>query len=74
MFLVGGGILTHGVPAAHALLEQLEQSVHAVPVVGGVLAALLPMLLDALVGVLAGAALLLAWTAVRRMVRSNAKT
>jgi predicted DNA repair protein MutK len=49
MFLVGGGILTHGIPALHQAIEA------AVAGVGGWLHALGPMLADALVGVLAGA-------------------
>ena len=60
MFLVGGGILTHGVPAAHPWIEALT---HA----GG--EALQPVLglgLDALVGILAGALVLAGVTLVQR--------
>ena len=60
MFLVGGGILTHGVPAAHPWIETLTQ-------VGG--EALQPVLglgLDALVGILAGALVLAGVTLVQR--------
>ena len=60
MFLVGGGILTHGVPAAHPWIETLT---HA----GG--EALQPVLglgLDALVGILAGALVLAGVTLVQR--------
>ncbi len=46
MFLVGGGILVHGFPALHHLIEQVA----AVPAVGWLLGALA----DALTGVLAG--------------------
>jgi predicted DNA repair protein MutK len=49
MFLVGGGILTHGVPALHHLIEEVAHKV------GGWLGALVPTLLDALTGVVAGA-------------------
>ena len=58
MFLVGGGILTHGLPALHQL-STLDPAGFAMA--GGLaplLQALWPMLLDALTGVLAGAAAL----------------
>ena len=54
MFLVGGGILVHGVPALH----------HAVVVfgaAGGAADWLLEALANALTGVVAGAVLVLAW-------------
>ncbi|HOM13210.1 MAG TPA: DUF808 domain-containing protein [Rubrivivax sp.] len=59
MFLVGGGILTHGVPRLHHGIESLAAAAGALPL-GGVLQWLAPMVLDALVGVVAGAAVLLA--------------
>ncbi|MFI8384697.1 DUF808 domain-containing protein [Pseudomonas sp. NPDC079086] len=69
MFMVGGGILTHGVHAAQVWIDQLAQSVAAS---SGVLAALLPTLLNAGIGVIAGAITLLlvslatrAWKAVK---------
>ncbi|MCY1562208.1 hypothetical protein D9M68_995670 [compost metagenome] len=52
MFMVGGGILTHGIPAAHHWIEQLAHSVGAS---SGLLAALTPTLLNALAGIVAGA-------------------
>jgi hypothetical protein len=52
MFMVGGGILTHGIAPAHRLIEQLAHSAGAS---SGVLAALLPTLLNALAGIAAGA-------------------
>jgi len=66
MFLVGGGILTHGLPWLHHGIEQLAGAVAAWP--GGALwAALAPSLLDALVGVIAGALVLLGVSAVSRL-------
>ncbi len=69
MFMVGGGILTHGVPAAQAWIDQLAQSV---AVNSGLLAALLPTLLNAIAGIIAGAIALLlvslatrAWKAIK---------
>lgn len=55
MFLVGGGILSHGLPGAHDFIHHLAVAARGWPTVGGTLYALLPTLLDMLFGVLAGA-------------------
>jgi predicted DNA repair protein MutK len=60
MFLVGGGILTHGVPALHHAIEGVAHSV------GGVLGALTPMLLDALAGIVSGAITLVVVTLAQK--------
>jgi predicted DNA repair protein MutK len=49
MFLVGGGILTHGIPPLGDAIEHLLASF------GALLQSVGPMLLDAAVGVVAGA-------------------
>ena len=58
MFMVGGGILTHGWPQASALLHQIEHAAAGVAMVGGVLAAVLPSVVNAVAGVIAGALVL----------------
>jgi predicted DNA repair protein MutK len=55
MFLVGGGILTHGIGRLHHGIEGLAERAGALPGVGAVLEALAPMLANAGVGVVAGA-------------------
>lgn len=55
MFLVGGGILTHGVPVLDHAIETLAAQAATL---AGFLAAVTPLLADALVGVLAGALVL----------------
>lgn len=67
MFMVGGGILTHGVPAVHHWIEQIAARVGSIEGVGGLLAALTPTLLSALAGVVAGAVVLAAAGAGRRL-------
>ncbi|MDO9224419.1 MAG: DUF808 domain-containing protein [Pseudomonadota bacterium] len=57
MFLVGGGILLHGLPHAHVLLEHAAAAVATWPG-GGILSVITPLLLNALAGVLAGALVL----------------
>ena len=49
MFLVGGGILTHGIPVLHHAIERVARGL------GGVLQAVAPSLLDGLFGIVAGA-------------------
>lgn len=58
MFLVGGGILTHGIPGAHDVIHHLAQSAGKIPVVGRLLDVILPSLLDGVFGVIAGALIL----------------
>lgn len=66
MFMVGGGILVHGWPFAHHLIEGVAVSL--APLAGGaVLAAVTPTLLSALVGVVAGLLLVLAMTLVGKL-------
>ncbi|MDO8267587.1 MAG: DUF808 domain-containing protein [Moraxellaceae bacterium] len=52
MFMVGGGILTHGTPGAHDVIH------HAAVAVGPVAGAVLPTLIDATTGIIAGALVL----------------
>ena len=58
MFLVGGGILTHGISTVDAWIEHLAEGTGALPGVGSVLAAIVPMVLNSAAGVLAGALVL----------------
>ena len=56
MFLVGGSIIGHGIPAVHHVSEALIASVLNLPAIGGILKVVAPMLIDALVGLAVGAA------------------
>lgn len=71
MFLVGGGILTHEIPALHHAVEAAAHAMAGVPGVGGPLALVGRPLLDALAGTLAGAVVLALLTLVRRMRRGR---
>ncbi|KRP42494.1 hypothetical protein SAMN04490190_2148 [Pseudomonas libanensis] len=51
MFMVGGGILTHGVPVVHHWIETVSQNT-------GALVWLMPTLLNAVAGIIAGAVVL----------------
>jgi uncharacterized protein len=61
MFLVGGGILSHGIAPLHHAIKALAQDV------GGVAGALLPSLLDGLLGIAAGAIVLIVVMGVQRL-------
>ena len=65
MFLVGGGILTHGIAPLHHAIEALAARA------GSVFGAVLPLLADALVGIVAGALVLGVVTLVRRVLGSR---
>ena len=65
MFLVGGGILTHGLPALHHAIG------HALGDRAAALQAFGPMLADAVVGVVAGAVVLAGVSLVRRLWRGH---
>jgi hypothetical protein len=54
MFLVGGGILIHGIPGAHHLVEDLARHAGLITVIGPVLEFLLPILMSAVAGIIAG--------------------
>jgi len=71
MFLVGGGILAHGVPAVGHAIEALADRAGDFPAVGAVLQALTPLLLNAGVGVLAGAVVVGGVTLLQRMRRDT---
>ena len=58
MFMVGGSILTHGIPGAHEWLEHVAHAAGGVPGFGRILHAVLPSLLDIVIGILAGIAVL----------------
>ena len=70
MFLVGGGILVHGIGPLHHAIDGFTQPL------GGLAALLLPVLADAVVGIAAGAAVLALVTAFKKLrgVRAAAAT
>jgi hypothetical protein len=58
MFLVGGGILLHGIPHSHDFTHGAEMFVQQVGWIGDALKTITPTLLSGVFGVLAGAAVL----------------
>ena len=66
MFLVGGGILTHGLAVLHHAIEALAERV--TDQLGGFVGAVLPTLLDGVVGVVAGALVLVGVSIGRKLL------
>jgi predicted DNA repair protein MutK len=69
MFLVGGGILVHGLPGAHHVVETAAHAAAALPGGGVLLGALAPLLIDGLAGIAAGALVLAAVSFGKRLFR-----
>ena len=63
MFLVGGGIVVHNVPAIHHLIEPIimDFSGHTIAT------AVVPTLLNGVIGILAGLIVVAVWTAIGKM-------
>jgi len=72
MFMVGGGILTHGIQAIHHFIQNTAENTVALPYIGSVLAGLLPTLLDAAFGILAGGLVFAAVTLGARLFKRKA--
>lgn len=68
MFMVGGGILTHGIPVAHEGIAHLAQEMGRLTGLGAMLEATGSALLDALAGVIAGAVVVAAELSARRIL------
>ena len=62
MFLVGGGILTHGIPLVHHAIETFATGL------GTPLASIVPTLLDGVIGVIVGALVLAVVATFKRVV------
>jgi hypothetical protein len=67
MFLVGGGILTHGVHAVGDWIKDAAVDAAQIPAAGTVLGAMTPMLVNAVVGIVAGLLAVLAMKLFQRL-------
>ena len=67
MFMVGGGIVAHNWELLHHYSEAMATAMGTVPVIGGVLHAIGPVVFDALVGIAVGVLVLLVVTLVNKM-------
>jgi predicted DNA repair protein MutK len=69
MFMVGGGILVHGIPALGEWMHHLEEAAHTVPGVGGLLGWLSGAAGGAVAGLVAGAIVFAVVTLVKRLFK-----
>ena len=67
MFLVGGGILTHGIHAIDEWIKDAAVDAASIPGVGDVLGAITPMLVNAVVGIVAGGCVVLLVNGFKRL-------
>ena len=74
MFMVGGGILVHGLPGAPEVVHHAAEVVGTVPVAGPLLAWAAPGALDAVAGLAAGALALAVITLGGKLLRSFKRT
>ncbi len=68
MFLVGGSILLHGIPDAHHVVEGAAAAAETLPLAGGAMAWVTPVLLDGIFGVIAGGIVLGAVAVISKIV------
>ena len=66
MFLVGGGILLHGLPGSHDVLHHLDDAMASLPL-SGMLSVVVPMLANLVLGIVAGSVLLLLVTGAGKL-------
>jgi uncharacterized protein len=71
MFLVGGGILTHGFPPLHPAIEMIKERALEI---NGIIGGAAPLLLDGLTGLVAGALVFVVVTLVQRLFRKPGAT
>ena len=67
MFLVGGGILLHGIPDSHAFVHHAEEVVEHLPVVGSFLKFITSSMIGVVIGILVGAIVLALVSLVQRL-------
>lgn len=60
MFLVGGSIVLHGIPYTHHIFDYVDTLVVSIPMVGNVFSAIMPLLINAVAGIVIGAIVLTA--------------
>ena len=73
MFLVGGGIISHGVPLLHHFTEGSVDYAEHIPTVGSILGALTPTLINLVIGFVAGLIVLAIVSLIKKVWPSSKK-
>lgn len=67
MFLVGGGIINHAIPFVHHFTEDTVEYVQDIPTMGSIIGSVTPMLMNLVVGFLAGILVVIVITLVQKV-------
>jgi len=73
MFMVGGGILVHGIPGSHDVVHHAQEVMAGVPTLGPVLSFITESVIGAVTGLVAGALALAVVTVVGKLWRTTKK-
>jgi len=73
MFLVGGGIISHGVPLLHHFTEGSVDYAEHIPTVGSIIGALTPTLINLVIGFVAGLFVLAIVSLIKKVWPSSIK-
>lgn len=73
MFLVGGGIISHGVPLFHHFTEGSVDYAEHIPTVGSIIGALTPTLINLVIGFVAGLIVLAIVSLIKKVWPSSKK-
>jgi len=68
MFIVGGGILVHGIPQSHELLDPALRFVESIGIGGKFLSAITPMIINTIIGFCLGGLVFLIVSGGRRII------
>lgn len=71
MFMVGGSIIGHGVPALHHISEHISAYWQNLPTIGNILSAISPFLTDAVTGLIVGAICVAVYEAIKKLLPSK---
>lgn len=71
LFLVGGGIIVHGIPALHHVVEWAEHALHSLPEAGPALARAAPALVNMLTGLVIGSIIVAAVSLYTKIFRQK---
>lgn len=74
MFLVGGGIINHGIPLFHHFSEDSVDYVEHIPAVGNIVGALTPTLINFVIGFIAGLVVLLIVMMTKKVFNKSNKS
>jgi predicted DNA repair protein MutK len=69
MFLVGGSIIGHGIPALHHVTESITQAIPFTGLFGDIIKLFTPILVDGFIGMLVGAVCVAVFTFIQKFIK-----